>query len=498
MVEPVLTVASSAVRWPERHWVLEQLLRHRLGLDWCMSDVPPPPGELHLIAPGGRVICPDLFFPAADRRWRLPASLPAAPLPMWSVPAELRDAVHADALAMPWGDGRFERSSSGPSTTTQRLPFDLAGSAFFMLSRYEEAVEGAPLDAHGRFPGRASAAARSGLTDRPLVDEWLALLAHALEPLLPAGTMARARQAPLWVTCDVDLPFAPGATSLRRGLRQAASDIVNERRWRDSAATLAAGLGRRVGLPMADPLDRFDAMMDTCEQQGHRMTFFVIARREPDARNGGYALGDPRVAGLLKRIATRGHEVALHGSYDSIDDEAMLSLELHDLDRAVAAAGGRRVRGMRQHYLRWRGADSQVQPQRRHAPRATARALAAQGLAWDSTLGFADAPGFRCGTSHPFTLFDLDRRVGLPIVERPLVLMEASLLSRHYGGLPAGPAALERAMALREACSRHGGTFTLLWHNDHLRSAAERTMYAALIDAPPPEAEAWPRTQPQT
>ncbi|MFN0186993.1 MAG: polysaccharide deacetylase family protein [Aquabacterium sp.] len=469
MSEPMLRIQAPAVRLPERQWALAQVLTRRLGLSFSLE--PSAGDEVVVQAPGGCLRWPDRFLTQADPAWRQADSLPALPWSRWPLSPEQRTAIGADDIVMPWAEGV---PTIMPGEV--RLPLDVAGSVFFMLSRYEESVVGAPRDRHGRFPGQAGLAWRDGHQGRPLVDEWVALLAWALAPLLPSGGQRPAPAADIWVSCDVDLPYAPGQRSLRGGLRHAASLVVNERRPGAALSVLGRGMARRAGWKLRDPVDTFDHIMDLNESHGRRVTFFFIARRAAAVVDGGYTLQDPPVAALLRRIVSRGHEVALHGSYGSVDEPGAPARERAELQQAVSAAGGTAiVEGMRQHYLRWYGAD---QP----GTGATAPALARAGLAWDATLGHADAPGFRCGTSHPFALFDLDRREALPLLERPLVLMEASLLSRHYGGLPAGEVALQRGLALRAACERHGGCFSLLWHNDHLLDDAQRALYAALLE----------------
>lgn len=48
----------------------------------------------------------------------------------------------------------------------------------------------------------------------------------------------------------------------------------------------------------------------------------------------------------------------------------------------------------------------------------------------DSTLGYHDHEGFRCGTGDLFYVFDFVERRQLNIQERPLIIMDTTL--RHY------------------------------------------------------------------
>ena len=128
--------------------------------------------------------------------------------------------------------------------------------------------------------------------------------------------------------------------------------------------------------------------------------------------------------------------------------------------------------GGRQHFLRW------------ETP-TTARLWDDQGLDYDSTLSFADRPGFRCGTCRPpseqGSLYDLHQRRPLRPRERPLIVMECTVIAERYLGLGYSDQALALMQGYRDTCHRFGGDFTLLWHNSHLSSAMDHWLYAALV-----------------
>lgn len=227
----------------------------------------------------------------------------------------------------------------------------------------------------------------------------------------------------------------------------------------------AARVARR---PDLDPYDTFDLIMDATESLGARSAFYFIAGRTAGRLDGDHDLRDPWVMGLVRRVAERGHEVGLHPSYGSFRDPAQVRRELERLLAAADELGvGQDEWGGRQHFLRW------------EAP-TTWRAWADAGLAYDSSLGYADRVGFRSGTCHEHEVFDLRARRRLPLRERPLVVMEATLLERKYMGL-GHEAAVETARRLRATCERFGGDFTLLWHNSYLLTAADRQAFRRVI-----------------
>lgn len=119
------------------------------------------------------------------------------------------------------------------------------------------------------------------------------------------------------------------------------------------------------------------------------------------------------------------------------------------------------------HYLRWE------QP-------TTLRAWAEAGMDYDSSLGYADRPGFRCGTCFEYPAFDpvLDKALNLRV--RPLIAMECTLLDKSYLGLNES-LGQEKLYQLKKACAAVGGCFTLLWHNSYLNDSALRRMYLGAI-----------------
>jgi hypothetical protein len=458
---PALVVRAPSYRRAELQWVSEILLRRRLGVDFSIAAGEGPLVELD--AGRGTVCWPDAFFAAADERWLRggPAATPAGM--RWPVPgADWRTPAGFDDVLQLFGHGAFELAPR-----RIRLPLDLSGSAFFMLSRYEEACEGAPRDRHGRFPAAAAAAMRAGWIHRPCVDEWVELLASALRRFWP-DWQPPSPTPEVWVSCDVDLPYSPGVLGAGRALRQAAAHLVRERRPALAAAALVNPLLTRLGWTGLDPYDTFDWMMTANEAVGQRLTFFFICAEGQSEFEGFYRIDEPRIASLVRRIRERGHEVGLHASYASIDDPGLLAGELQRLRAVMGTVGTAGAVGARQHYLRWHAAHTPAQ-------------LAAAGVAYDASLGHAEVPGFRCGTCHAFPLFDLERGRALAVEERPLVLMEVSVMSPTYQGLGHGEAARAAMLEIKASCQRFGGRFSLLWHNSALTRVAERQLYRELI-----------------
>ena len=127
-----------------------------------------------------------------------------------------------------------------------------------------------------------------------------------------------------------------------------------------------------------------------------------------------------------------------------------------------------RVWGGRMHFLRW---DQAITP----------KAWADAGLSYDSTLSYADRPGFRCGTCFEYPAFDVTTDQALPLRIRPLVAMDCTVIAERYLGLGSTEAAFLKFNELKNKCRAVGGLFTLLWHNSFFNTTEDFNIYRRLI-----------------
>jgi hypothetical protein len=118
----------------------------------------------------------------------------------------------------------------------------------------------------------------------------------------------------------------------------------------------------------------------------------------------------------------------------------------------------------------------------RFEPRMTLDALDDAGVSYDTSLGYAEHAGFRCGTCREYTGYDLIRRSAFDIRVRPLIAMESSVMSPTYMNLGVSSEAFEVFRDLKRACRIVAGKFTLLWHNSELETRGKRSLYQEILD----------------
>src|SRR5208282_674445 len=101
------------------------------------------------------------------------------------------------------------------------------------------------------------------------------------------------------------------------------------------------------------------------------------------------------------------------------------------------------------------------------------------GLAYDSSVGFADRIGFRAGTCYPFRPWILSEHRESKLLEIPLLAMDEIFYS-HQKLEPAETLVKLRELVAR--CRAVGGVFTLLWHNTRIVHRGFLRAYETLLD----------------
>lgn len=458
-----LVVGIPARRQQEREYAVSVVLGDVLGLEFRTE--PHARTEWTIRAAdgtAGEIVLPDAFLGMSDAAWLTSSSLPLTPLAHWRPTTE----PDVETLPVLYGSANADAANDD----SYPIPVDIFGSAFFMLTRYEERVLGT-VDAHGRFPAADAVAVREGFVTRAIVNEYAEALWPTIERLWPR-TERRLRSFRVNVTHDVDWVTSV-CQPARPLIRLIAGDALKRHDLDLFVRRAAAAIRHRARrTEIHDPADTFDFMMDVSETNGFRSAFYFLAdaARLPAVHNDVYSLESARIQQLLRTIHARGHEIGLHGSYQSHGDSRQLAVEADILRTAMATAGVEQEQlGGRQHFLRF-------------ASPATWSAWAAADLAYDSSVGYAEAPGFRCGIADEFRVFDLDARRALELFERPLIAMEGSFLDPQYLG-ETRDAARDQILALAATCRRHHGTFTLLWHNSSLVQRAHRRTYETVLAA---------------
>lgn len=451
---------------PERTYIIDVLFSVFLGLDYEIT-IHEKSIVLIRTADNNKVLTiEDILFQTPTEQWLSKNSLPVLPLQRWNVKEDFPEAtVCQNELPILYGKPLFNGRYFYRDGDELHLGLDIFGSSFFMLTRYEEMVI-PERDEHQRFSARSSIAYREGFLGRPLVNEYLEVLWAAMNRLWP-GLRRKSYDYKVALSHDVDWPFITYGIGWYLFIRQIAGDVLKRRDFDLASKRLKCKIKNN---PKLDPANTFDFIMKTSERFGIVSEFYFITDHTAGFIDGQYYINNPEIKKLILEIHKRGHRIGLHASYNSFRDPNQTKKELKNL---LKTAEELRINqdcwGGRQHYLRWENPT-------------TWQNWEEAGLDYDSTVGYADHVGFRTGICYEYPVFNLQTRKMLHLWERPLIIMEGTLLGGNYMNLQPKDA-LEQIERLASICYQFKGMFTLLWHNSSLIENWQKCLYEEAVKA---------------
>lgn len=309
-----------------------------------------------------------------------------------------------------------------PTRPDDAIPGDLVANAFYLMARWDEwAVD--RRDREGRPRYRDSCFARLAGLDiaDPPVEGYLGRLRELLGIEQP-------RSWRVFLTHQVDGP------------RRTPRDVARMIGGRGPAAVRA--------LARPDVRNSLRRMLWTTSQRGVAPTVYLLGRQRDGLEGSRRARYEDERSNLARAIRASGGEVGLHATVASWEDDDALAEEL----RFLRAETGLAISGVRSRALRFRYHES-------------VRGLERAGAEYDSSLGFADTPGYAAGIARPFHPYVIDEERPSSVELVPLAVTDTSL---RTGLRLDARAAFERAVGVLEATRRAGGASALLWHTTTL------------------------------
>lgn len=393
---------------PRLRYVLDWVLRERLGLDYRLVDSRSPETVPHISY--GTETPGSIFIPG-------------------------------DGLLYETGTRTYDPETNGWQES-RSFSFDVLSGIFFLLSRYEEygAFE---KDVHGRYPHTASILFRKGLLETPVVDIWVQQLGERLQQQFSLNIKKPAfRFRPSY---DIDIAYS----YLHKGTRRTAGGLFRDllRRPAGVNARLKVLSGRR-----SDPYDSFAFLRELHETYRLEPLYFILSAMQPSAFDKNIDPRHPSMPALVKGFAAEGL-TGMHPSYYSSEEPARFAAERQWLE----ATTGQPVMRSRQHYIRL------------FFPR-TYRLLLQQDIRDDYSMGYSTHTGFRAGTSHSFSWYDLEQEQVTTLRVHPFCFMDTTA---HYDMGLGVAAAFDRLQQLHGELRRLGGTLIPVFHNFSLGTDPE-------------------------
>jgi len=338
--------------------------------------------------------------------------------------------------------------------TLVRFHHDLLKSAFYLLSGYQEYVNGEK-DAHGRYPWKLSIQHQLGVTGTPVVNYYFEVILEAFGKLckiigLPFDRTVR--EAPvLFLSHDVDRIRKYSLRNLAYvGMQLLKIKPDPESLGHTGLLKNLMQLLKGVLFHLKDPYWNFTELKELEHKNKISSTWFFLEKTSME--NSRYHFRHKKIRLLIAELAHKGDEIGLHGTLESSEKPGILAAELQRLENVCDSP----VLGIRQHFLKYSNpATTKIQMETR--------------LLYDASLGFAEQIGFRNSYAWPFKLYDFKEQKSMDIWQLPLNAMDVTLLGYMQTPLPEF---LEALHPVIQEVKKFKGVFSLLWHQCRLDEQA--------------------------
>lgn len=327
---------------------------------------------------------------------------------------------------------------------------DLA-AIFFLLTCSETYINN-QRDEHGRFLGKFSK-----LSEEFYLSPHVDFLIEKLKQKLIRDTDLsdadfKKNNFSIQPTFDIDVAWAYGHRSALRTFASKAKDIFKSDKNR---------LDERKKVLQGDQEDPYNtySIIEKAAEKSEVYTFFLLGKYGKFDKN--ISPKDPDLRELIQRLHKK-MKVGIHPSYQS-KNEIQLKKEIETLQIIT----GENVKHSRQHFLRL------------DIPQ-TYRKLVNKGIEHDFTMGFADIPGFRAGTSIPYPFYDLEKEQLLGITVHPFAYMDGTL--NEYMHLTPEEA-IRIVSNLKSVVQKYSGVFSFIWHNETINDEGKWEGWQSVFEA---------------
>lgn len=318
---------------------------------------------------------------------------------------------------------------------------DIFAASFFMLIRWEEHVN-KKRDKLNRFSASDSIAFKNNFLERPIVNEYTEMLWNILIHLGYKGKRKK-KDFKLIPTHDVDFLLL-SQTPLKIIIKTLGGDILKRKNFK-LAVSFLKDYVISLFSQKNDPYNTFEYIMDTSEKKDLKSYFFFMGEGKTIYDNN-YSTEDNYLKEIISKIKKRNHHVGIHPTFNAYNDFEQFKKEKNELEENLDSS----ISFGREHYLRF------------EVP-TTWQIWEDNNMEWDSSLGYHDKEGFRCGVCYEFSVFNVLTRKKLKLKEKPLIFMEGSFI-QYQSHLT--PLEIElKIKMLKEIVQKYNGEFVFLWHN---------------------------------
>lgn len=280
---------------------------------------------------------------------------------------------------------------------------DVFQTIFFHISRFEEwYAHPQDLDKHGMMSSELQFLVKNSIHDNPVVDHWVYLLYGYL------GLKSKKIITQYSLTHDIDairrLP------TFYKFLRAMANTLFYQKKKTRTFYRLFKTYYGVLTKKISDPYDTFNWLLNTSEEKIKDRKIYFLAGGRTIYENF-FDISDSRCPPIYELAQTKKYTIGIHPSYLSGRNEALTRLEKEYLERVL----GQKITDSRQHFLRY------------HIPE-TGKILENLEIKTDSTFGYRNKTGFRCGTGFPYKMYNFEEERPYHFLEIPMVVMDMAII----------------------------------------------------------------------
>lgn len=325
-----------------------------------------------------------------------------------------------------------------PTNKISALPFDPFAASFYLLSRYEEYLPHIK-DQYQRFDAEESLAFHKGFLEKPVINQWAALIKKLLEVKFPKLQFLEKKYKYI-STIDIDNAFAfkeKGFVRTTGAFIRAVSQLKFDEVY------------ERIQVLMSnqpDPFDTYEYQFEMQRKYNLEVIYFILLA-DYGINDKNVPVKSPKFQSLIKSLADYA-EVGIHPGFNSHKSSKKLKEEHSRLENIL----NREVTKSRQHFLKL------VLPE-------TYRNLIDLDITDDYTMGYASKIGFRAGICSSFNFYDLDLDIETKLKVHPFALIDSAL--KYYMKIRP-EIAMDYIIPVIDQVKAVNGTFISVWHNEAL------------------------------
>ncbi|MEO1263434.1 MAG: hypothetical protein AAFZ15_31780, partial [Bacteroidota bacterium] len=277
--------------------------------------------------------------------------------------------------------------------------FDVVETIFFHISRFEEHYcDESQKDVHGRLNTADHFNVKNKLDKIPVVDHLVFCLLNAI------GIEVKKLLTKYRMSFDIDII---NRFSLKPPFRSTLKYGFVQPNGRSLRMVWLSYLKTLLGIA-EDPYNNFEWLLQKNDQIEQFIYFLSGGLTKYDKP---FPVINQEFVAIVRMAKERGIKVGIHPSYNSWNSFEVFKKEKEILENVLHE----KINCSRQHFLHY-------------SFKHTGNILEKLNIQEDSTMGYADRIGFRCGTGFPFHMYNFSEERPYHFLEVPMVVMDVGLM----------------------------------------------------------------------